>query len=290
MTPRLFFFLLLLTAAVRSALHEPFPQGYLMGNLGTIICEDGPGGRAPLLSAAFMNDSPAVGLSAAVTTYYDDMDNFSDRHFATATGGIWFALKRLRLKGTFSLFDALGTYREQSGYFSGAVELPRDIRVSVDLSGVRSFLVAPGANTVTLGLGGISLFFPLKLVSFSATVDRIVLKSGGIDGGDPDLRIRCGIHTTRHAFGAQGVLVTINPAYEHPVSVAIGQEFRLSPVIAIHGAVANNPLFFGLGISVFPGSATASASLVNHPILGWSRGFSADYGWTPAVFKKINKR
>ncbi len=290
MTRQMFFPLLLLIAAAHAALHEPFPQGYLMGNLGTIIYADGPGGRAPLVSAAFMNDSPAVGLSSAVTTYYDDMDNFSDRHFATATGGVWFALKRLRLKGTISLFDALGTYREQSGYLSGAVELPRDIRISLDISGVRSFLAAPGEQAVTLGLGGISLFYPLKPVSFSATVDRIVIKSGHIDGADPDLRIRCGIHTTRHAFGAQGVLVTINPAYEHPVSVAIGQEFRISRIIAIHGAVANNPLFFGLGISVFPGSATASASLVNHPVLGWSRGFSADYGWTPAALKKISKR
>ena len=272
---------------VRAALHEPFPQGYLMGNLGTIICEDGAGGRAPLLSAAFISDTPAVGLSASVCTYYDDMDNFTDRHFVTAIGGGWFAWKRLRVKSAFSLFDALATYREHTGYLSCAVEILRGIRLSLDLSGVRYALAAPQEDAAaTLGMGGVSVFVPVRLVSFSTTVDRIVLKSTRVDGGDPALRIRCGIHTNRHAFGAQGVLVTINPGLEHPVSVAIGQEFRLSKNIAIHGGVANNPLFFGLGVSVSFGAGGASAALVNHPVLGWSRGFSAEYGWMPGTHKK----
>jgi hypothetical protein len=270
-----------------AALHDPFPQGSLMGNLGTIISQNGPGSRAPLTSAGFMNDSLFAGVSASVCTYYDDMNNFQDRQFTSATGGGWLSFRRVRLKAAFSHFDALGAYREQSGYLSCAVALYRDFRVSLDLTGTRFFLVAPEENAVLLGQSGFSLFIPLKLVSFSTTVDHITLKSTRRNGGDPDIRIRLGIHTNQNTFGAQGVLITINPNYEHPVSVAIGQEFQLASFIALHGAVANNPLFFGLGVTVFIRTGSASAALVNHPVLGWSRGFSAEYGWNPSRFKKV---
>ena len=279
----LFCLAVLLPAAVISGamLHSPFPQGYLMGNLGTIIAAGGPGGRSPMVSSAYMNDTVDLGLTATVCTFYDDMDNYQDRYIAAVTGGGWFARKRMRMKIAVTLFDALGTYREQSGFISCAMALYRSITVGVDLSGTRSYMPGTDFTPLTLGTAGVSLFIPLRLVSLSCTVDQLTVRSSRRDGADPQPRIICGIHTSEHAFGAQGVRIEINPRYEHPVSLALGQEFRIISRLAIHGAVANNPLFFGLGVTVFIGRGHASAALVNHPVLGWSKGFSAEYGWNP---------
>jgi hypothetical protein len=278
--------LFIAVALAGAALHEPFPQGYAMGNLGTIICEDGPGGRNPLLSAAFMSDTFTFGVAASVTTYYDAMDNFDDRHLTTVSGGGWAAFKRLTVKTAISNFDALGVYREQSGYFSCAAALYRDLRISADLIGTRLVLNSSASEPLTLVETGFSLHIPIKIISFTASIDHLTIKPTRSDGADPPLHIRCGISTIQHAFGAQGVRFDITPEFEHPVGIAIGQEFRFSRFIAIHGAVANNPLFIGIGLAVFLGNGCASAAMVNHPLLGWSRGFSAEYGWNPAARKK----
>jgi hypothetical protein len=131
-----------------------------------------------------------------------------------------------------------------------------------------------------------AFWLPLGKVTFSSYIEHITVKSTRRDGADPPIRIHCSVHTSQHIFGAQGVRLSIVPDFEHPVSIAIGQEFRLTPRIAIHAGVANNPLFIGIGIAAFFGRGSASAAMVNHPVLGWSRGISAEYGWNPRFLKK----
>ena len=250
-----------------AALHEPFPQGYAMGNLGTIVTENGPGGHLPLFPAAYLDDSLFVGVAASVTTYYDDMDNFSDRHLATIVGGGWLVVRRIGIKAGISHFDALGAYREQSGYFSFAVNTIRGIRIGTELSGTRLLLPSSDGAVKTLGEAGFTLFVPIRIISCAVSIDHLTVKPTRSEGADQSLRIRCGVHTMANAFGAQGVRIDITPQYEHPVSIAIGQEFRFSRYFALHGAVANNPLFVGLGVAVFLRNGCASAALVNHPVL-----------------------
>ncbi|MBN1575974.1 MAG: hypothetical protein JW913_05440 [Chitinispirillaceae bacterium] len=277
---------LLAAAGAGAALHEPFPQGYAMGNLGTIITPDGPGGRLPLYPAVFLGDSLTVGVAASVTTYYDDMDNFGDRHLATVAGGGWLVFRRFGFKTGISHFDALGAYREQSGYISCAALLFRGIRIGAELLGTRLLLASSDNEAKTLGEAGFSLLAPMKILICAVSIDHLPVKPTRTDGADPPLHLRCGIHTIAHSFGAQGVRIDITPHYEHPVSIAIGQEFRFSRYIALHGAIANNPLFIAVGVAVFWGSGCASAALVNHPVLGWSRGFGAEYGWNPSRHEK----
>lgn len=287
MTRILFLFILLLLTSVKGAVNEPFPQGYAMGNLGTIVCEHSPSGRSARLPAAYMSDTLAVGVNASVTTYYDDMDNYADRHLTTAIGCGWLSVRRFSIKTGISRFDALGAYREFCGFVSLGTALFKGIRVGAGFSGTRFTLsAAPRYDPATLGEARFALRIPVGKVSISSTVDRLTVKSTRRDGADPDPRITCAVHTSQHIFGAQGVRITIIPALEHPVSIAIGQEFRFSSHLAIHGGVANNPLFIGIGIAVFFGRGSASAAMVNHPILGWSRGISAEYGWNPQCIKK----
>ena len=275
-----------LCAITGAALHEPFPQGYLMGNLGTIINEDDPGGRAPFLSAAFMSDTLAMGICASVTSFYDDMDNCRDRHLATVSGGGWLILKRLAFKTAIAGFDALGAYIERTGFLSCGVALFRGIRISSEICGTRLLMRSPAGDPLTLGEAGFSLRIPVRKLSITASINHITVKSTRIEGADPLPRIQLGLHTDQHLFGAQGIRLEINPQYKHPVSLAIGQEFRFSRSIAIHGAVSNNPLFIGIGCAVFIRNGTASAAMVSHPVLGWSRGFSAEYGANPSWIKK----
>ena len=283
----LIFCLVIQTGAV---LYEPFPQGYAMGNLGTIIADNEPSGRSPFLSAAYMSDTLALGISASVTTYYDDMDNYGNRHFASVTGGGWCAVKRVVCKLGITNFDALGAYSEQTGFLSCAVRLFRGMRIGTELYGTRLSVNSLIEEPRTLGEAGFSLWIPIRKVSFTASVNHLTVKSTHVDGSNPPLSIQCGLHTDQHILGAQGIRFEIRPYYKHPVTLAIGQEFRFSRYVAIHAAVSNNPLFIGIGCAVFIRDGSACAAMVNHPVLGWSRGFSAEYGGNPSFLKKRSEK
>jgi hypothetical protein len=131
---------------------------------------------------------------------------------------------------------------------------------------------------LTLAQAGFSVRIPVNIISLIASVDHLTVKDASGSGAPPPLRISIALHTMEHTYGSQGVRVDITPEYEHPVRVAIGQEFSFTRNFAIHGALATNPFFIGMGVVVRWNHTCASASLVNHPVLGWSRGFGAQYG------------
>jgi hypothetical protein len=273
--------IILFFVAVRASgvLNEPFPQGCSMGNLGTIIYDDGPGSREPLQNAATLKcDTLSAGIAASVTTYYDDMDNYGDRHLASVSGGGWLTAGRFGCKAAVTNFDVLGVYGEQSGYFSCAINVFRGVRLGADLTGTRFILTSGAEAPLSLAQAGFSVRIPVKIIAFVASIDHLTVKPTHTDGAAPPLRISCSIHTMEHTYGAQGIRIDITPEFEHPVRLAIGEEFRFSRNFAIHGALANNPFFVGFGIAVLWNNACASAALVNHPVLGWSRGFGAQYG------------
>ncbi|MBN2188851.1 MAG: hypothetical protein JW699_05310, partial [Chitinispirillaceae bacterium] len=78
-------------------------------------------------------------------------------------------------------------------------------------------------------------------------------------------------------FGGQGALVTVTPGEPRPVCFTIGEEYRITPSVAFHAALANNPLFISFGMAYSFGRAGVAVSLVNHPQLGWSQGVGAEY-------------
>jgi hypothetical protein len=272
-------FLLFVSVENQAILHAPFPTGSTMATLGTIVYEDGPSGRDPLLSAVFMNNRCKAGVALSVTTFYDDMDNYTDRRIAAVTGGGYFSTRRLLFKTAVTHFDALGAYYEQNGYFSCAMYVIKGIRIGAEFTGTRLHCVIPGYTSVIYGETGFSLFVPVFPIFFAASVYHLPVKTTRIDGADPLPVIQFGMYTARHAFGAQGVRFDIAPGLVHPVHFAIGQEVRLHKSIAICGAIANNPFLIGFGISVALKCGVATAALVDHPVLGWSHGFSAEYGF-----------
>ncbi len=273
-----------------AALNEPFPGGYAMGNLGTIISENGPGGRSYAFPAAFMTDTFTIGITASGTLFYDDMDNYRERSIISVAGSAWYASGRLTLKAGISNFDALGAYLEQSGFLSAAVPCFHGIRIGTEFTGTR---IIPGSSSdgrLTLGEAGASAWIPAGKLFLSASVSHIIMKPTGSTGADPPLRIICGIHTAHHALGAQGVRIDIVPRLPHPVSFAIGQEFRLFPHASIHAAIASYPFFIAFGVAVFVRSGCMSVAFTNHPVLGWSRGFGAEYGRNPRLVKKTVRK
>jgi len=268
-------------------LHAPFPQGCTMSTLGTILIENSPAGREPFISAVYSDTSLITGISASVTGYYDDMDNYNDKSLTTVTGGGWLFLNRIRLKAALSHFNALDLYKEFTGFISVATPLPFSLLAGVDFSATQQKLdtYAEEDFPVYHADAALSLRLPLKRLSLSASVKHIPITDDTIGGIAPPLEIDAVIHTIRHAFGAQGVRITIIPEYEYPVSVAIGQQFNITRRISIQASLANNPLFIGFGVTVGFDGADACVAMVNHPVLGWSRGFGAQYGWKHSVEK-----
>jgi hypothetical protein len=56
-------------------LRDPFPQGYGMGNVGTILWYNGHSARQSWIPAAFCDSSLKKGFDIAVVSYYEEMDN-----------------------------------------------------------------------------------------------------------------------------------------------------------------------------------------------------------------------
>lgn len=268
-----------LIAVPQAQLQPPFPAGYAMGNLGTIIGEDAPGGKSAQAPAAFLGDSLRWGCTTTAVSYYDAMDNLSDKQLATVNAGAFFASQKYRVKVAITNFDALGVYSEQRGCISAAYSLMKGVRAGIDLTGIRAGLRLKSEQAQTVGELGFALWIPLRTVALASSVNHITVKHATVAGIASPVSVCVGIHTLPNVFGAQGVLFTVTPDYNHPLRVAIGEEIRLAAPLGLHGAVANNPFFIALGVVVYLQNSTISSAFVNHPQLGWSKGFEGMYGW-----------
>lgn len=269
-------FVFTLVLQTNAALQDPFPGGYSMGNLGTIVCKDGPGGLQPWMPAAFGEKKTNWGLSAGAVSFYDKMGNFKDRSIYRVTGGGWFGYSFMNLKMSISQLDVLGVYYEQSVFGSAGISVFSLFDMSIEAAVYRTGL----RNTKkvrTTGELGISLWLPINLVSLAVSAEHCVIKKSGSYGADPPFTIRTGIHTELNRFGAQGVVIEIIPEYQKPIRLIIGEEYRILRWLGIHAAVGNNPVMIGIGLVIDWKKSGGSAALVNHPVLGWSRGFSVFY-------------
>ena len=262
-----------------AALREPFPQGCGMGNLGTIISDKAPGCNGPMVSAAFTNNLYGSGFALWAVSLYDDMDNLESARLMSICGGGWKTYGNLTLAAWLSDFNAFSIYRERSGLLSLAYGTIIGVKAAIDLCGTHISCAGQGASRLTFVHSGVSLLVPLRSVVLGATLLNVPLKSSGVEGSDLPVSLRFTIRTRPHAFGSQGILLEVTPRRYHPISVAIGQELRFAGIMALYGAVSCNPLLVGTGVSFFIRDCGLCAALVNHPVLGWSRGIGAYYGW-----------
>lgn len=269
--------ILLTYSLITANLQEPFPQGFSMGNQGTVLWENGSQGCQPWISAAYCDSSRKFGMALGAVSYYDRMDNFIDESIYRAFGGVFWSIKRIRFKLAVSHFSALEMYYEQAGFLSAGVDLFSHFRAGIDFCGIRTGLNGYKQKKRTVGECAFSAWFPFKAAALGLSLNHINLKSGRVQGVDAPLVIKSGFHTVSNRMGAQGVIIEITPSRVHPVRFILGEQYRLFNIVAIEASLANNPFLIGIGVLVDVSSISVSVSVVNHPVLGWSRGFSALY-------------
>ncbi len=262
---------------IAANLQEPFPQGFSMGNLGTVLWENGAQGCQPWISAAFCDSGRRFGVALGTVSYYDRMDNFRDKSIYKAFGGVFWSIRRFRFKLAVSHFSALEMYYEQTGFFSAGFDLFTYLRAGIDFNGTMTGLSGFKQEKQTVGECAFSAWIPFKAAALGLSINHVTLKSGRVQGVDAPLIIKSGFHTANNRLGAQGVVIEIIPSQSDPVRFILGEQYRLFKIIALEASLANNPFLIGIGVLVEISPISASVSMVNHPVLGWSRGFAALY-------------
>jgi hypothetical protein len=269
---------LILSANTGAGVHDPFPLGFSMGTLGAIVDEKGASGREPWTSASLFADSAGFGFALSGVSYFGSVSgSMGADGISQAVGGGWYGRKHFICKASVASLSALGVYFEQTGFVSIGSDYLSFARVSLEAAGYRLGVYIPDAPVRTIGEFGVSAWVPWSWAALSFRIEHLVLETAKSDGTDPPLTLRCGIHTVQNRFGGQGALVTVMPNEPKPVCFTIGEEYRITPSIAFHAALANNPILISFGMAYSFGRAGVSMAIVNHPQLGWSQGFGAEY-------------
>ena len=261
-----------------AGIRDPFPPGFSMGTLGSIIDENGASGREPWTGAALCADSAGFGFALSGTSYYGSVSGSAGKDgISQAMGGGWYARRHLVCKASIASLSAFSAYFEQTGFVSIGSDYLPFVRVSGEAAGYRLGARVQGMPVRTIAEAGLTAWVPWSWAAVSLRLQHLVLETAESDGIDPRFTIRCGIHTTQNRFGGQGVLITVTPDEPKPVCVAMGEEYRITPAAAFHAAFSNNPLFISFGMAFAFGRTGAAIALVNHSVLGWSQGFGAEY-------------
>lgn len=269
---------LILSANTAAGIRDPFPVGFSMGTLGAIVDEKGASGREPWTSASFCGDYSGFGFALSGVSYFGSVSgSMGTDGISQAVGGGWYGHKHFVCKASIASLSALGVYFEQTGFVSIGSDYLSFTRVSLEATGYRLGVYISDAPVRTIGEFGVSAWVPWSWAALSFRIEHLVLETAKSDGTDPQLTLRCGIHTVQNRFGDQGVLVTVMPSEPKPVCFTIGEEYRITPSIAFHAALANNPILISFGMAYSFGRAGVSLAIVNHPQLGWSQGFGAEY-------------
>jgi hypothetical protein len=243
-----------------------------MGNLGTIVWDNSSSATQSWIPAAFCDTALGTGLNITAVTYYDDMDNLQNRPIYEVTGGGYFTSRYIYLKLSSTFFEALDTYYEQSLFLSTAVAVLPSLKISMECRGYRIGIHNSEDAVHTISELGFSVWFRIRYAAISLQSDHIIIKQSKSTGTAPLFNVKCGIHTKASRFGAQGVMLEITPQEQFPLRWKIGEEIRILKWLGVQVGLANNPVQIAFGLSVDMNHSAFSASLVNHPQLGWSKG------------------
>ncbi|NLE01222.1 MAG: hypothetical protein GX640_15250 [Fibrobacter sp.] len=275
---RAFLFIFLFFFEGYAFFRDPFPSGFSMADMGTIFWQNGIRGRQPWTPAAFMNDSLVFGIACGYTSFYAQMDNFSDLRISRVLGGLWYSSKRLKIKTALSFFNVLSMYGEQTGAISLGVDVFRFLRISGDFYATRSRLFILPERSESIVETGLSILIPFKRVAISTSLEHIPIWKSRRDKVTTDFTIRSGVHTVANQFGAQGFIIEVVPEQQRPLRLILGEEVFLTQWFSLRASVSTNPCFIGIGVTVEFKGGFADVSLVNNSDLGWSQGFSSAYG------------
>lgn len=256
---------------------SPFPEGYFMSTQGTIFQDNWISSREPYSPALLANDSAHIGISAGTISYYDRMDNLSDRLLYRVSGGGWLEFDKMRFNLWISQLEAFSVYFEQKGCISVGTYFYKSASISFDIQGYRNGLHHSTEHARTRADVGISTLYKFRAVSVTGSLSNLTIKKAGKDMNREDLTVAIGLHTKYSRIGAQGMILKIIPQAVSPVQVIAGEEFRITERIGINASFSSNPLLIGVGFFVGIKRNDLSVGLVNHPDLGWSRGFSIAY-------------
>jgi len=274
---RVLFTVILICGICDALQNDPFPAGFTMGTLGTVIDQEGPSGAQPWVPAVFYGDSLRFSFAMAGVSYYDAMDNFSDRYAYRTDGGGLAAFNRFVCKGSVSYFSFLDSYFEQMGYISFSVNVFPWLRAGTEFRGTRFGIRETDSPARTAAGMGFSLWLPWRYAAVSVAGDHIPVKDPGIEGGSSPVVFRAGLHSTEHRFGAQGVLVEYTPSIYNSLRFSVGEELAIYRDLSLKIAFTNNPVLIGFGIMFAPSRYALDVSFVNHAVLGWSKGLAASF-------------
>lgn len=246
--------------------------------MGAVIDERGSTGREPWTSASFCGDSTGFGLAMSGVAYYGSAaDPTGADGICRVLAGGWLAGKSFTYKGSISYFRALNTYYEQAGFFSLGIRSLPFVRLSVEATGSRFGVRLPGNPAHTTGQVGLSAWVPFTGAALSLRAEHIGIATAHAEGADNPFALKCGFHTFNNRFGGQGVLLSITPSEPLPVCFTIGESYRFGRSVAFEAALSNNPLLISAGLSISLDHTGFGIALVNHPVLGWSQGFAAEW-------------
>lgn len=265
--------ILLSTVINAELLHAPFPQGYSMGTLGTVIYDNASGKitQETISPAGFYSGRNSMYLS--FVSYFDKMDNLADRQMYSFSLGAIHRREKISVNAEISCFDALSTYYEQTGTLSFGYTPVSLLRLGLWASGQRQSIKGAENASHLDGTIGCSAGIIFTKVMFTLKCENVVVKKASAAGADPPLKVTLGIHSAASRLGVQGFLFEIEPQYEKTLRVKIGEEFWLCRWLGLQFSFAGNPLQVGLGMCVSVCKGLFSASLVHNEQLGWSEGF-----------------
>ena len=254
------------------AVDAPFAQGYSMGNLGTIAGT--VANRQPWTSAARLSDTAGFGFAAHGTFYYDLMDNLPQSSIRRIDLGGWYACRQLLIKGAVSYFNTCGIYAEQTGFLSAGTGVIPFVNISISVYGTRYELLTASYDKYahTSAAAGFSIAIPFPLATIVSSIDNITLKNVDQEGFNNLLKIKAAVHTSPNRFGAQGFVLQVEPQRTNSFTVAVGEEINLTKNCAVALAVSTNPLLVSAGVTILWQNQAAWLALVNHTVLGWSKG------------------
>jgi hypothetical protein len=259
-----------------AAMHEPFPIGYSMANNGTIMHTSGISGQQPWIPACFLIDSSGYGLSVCGIDYYDQTDDPGGRIGQVALGG-WYAHGRFVVKTSCAYYNAMDLYSEQQGYCSIGVWPVRCINASIDITGFRAGILHENQPNAALLDAGIALFGHGKNTAVSFSCIHLPLYHGMARGIELPMTLTGGIYAAFINYGAQGIVCEMMHETDWLVRFSIGEEYCWNDYFSICGAITTNPFMLSFGCSITWGRSGATVALVNHPILGWSKGLTLNY-------------
>jgi hypothetical protein len=265
-------------------------MGYAMESFSTIVTAGGVAGRQPWSPACQLVDSARFGLAACGVDYFDDMDNLREREIRQGAVGGWLkAGPHVTVKAAYTHFAALDIYFEQKGHLSVGTPAIPFVQVSIELSGYRAGLLTDRDEREALASAGASVWVPWSFASVSLSCEDVMLEEAGHPGFAPPTRFTLGLHTAPHRFGAQGVLLRVEPGEQPRFGLYIGQELRLHRTIALSAGFSAEPLMFSIGLTFVLPTFSAQTALVHHPVLGWSRGLGLEYVSPPPRNRQSGK-